>query len=63
MTEWINCKDKLPPRYIYVKVSSAGREFIANRVGWFFNWWKFKSGLTEGPIVYWEKWRLLDKDD
>jgi len=63
MTEWISCANKLPPRYKFVKVHSAGREFTAKRVGWIFSEWKFRSGLLDGPIMPWEKWRYLNKDD
>lgn len=65
MTEWISCTNKLPPRHVFVRVQSAGSEFTAKRIGWIClgTCWKLNSGLIEGPIMHWEKWRPLNKDD
>jgi hypothetical protein len=59
VSEWISCRDSLPPWRKWVMVSSERNKFIAKRIGIVCDHWKMRSGLTEWLSTY-DYWRELD---
>lgn len=55
-TQWFNVKEKLPIKFLRVKIRCGELELIAHRIGLFNDYWVYDSGFVN-RIVEYDYWR------